>query len=269
MYETVTTILLATLPIVGILVYVVRSDRTRAPWSSIAGTFGWGLLGVIPTFVIAFPFLLVEFLPFPPLLASVLRAFLLAALPEETTKLIILELYCATRDSFNEPMDGLVYGAVAGLGFAVIEHILYGADLGMGILVIRAFLAVPFHAALGAITGYALARQRFFPTGKVQTWMGWAIAILLHGLYNTFFLYAASYRSMDGSSLFVTEILPFCSFLIAMGSIGWAVWKLRQASEAQALEQSGGPSSVPETVPGYLERLQAREAARERDEQDP
>ena len=49
------------------------------------------------------------------------------ALPEELTKFLVLFIYCSRLKEFNEPMDGLVYGSIAGLGFAVNEAFYYSS----------------------------------------------------------------------------------------------------------------------------------------------
>ena len=40
-------------------------------------------------------------------------------------KFLIILFYCSRLDEFDEPMDGLVYGATAALGFAMAENFDY------------------------------------------------------------------------------------------------------------------------------------------------
>jgi len=52
---------------------------------------------------------------------------------EESVKLLAVRLYAYTDDRFDAVIDGAVYGAIAGLGFVVIENLVYIAqtvDLG-------------------------------------------------------------------------------------------------------------------------------------------
>ena len=81
-------------------------------------------------------------------------------------------------------MDGVVYGAVASLGFATIENLLYCASGDLGTALGRAFTAVPAHAAFGAIMGYTFARRHF--AGKSNGLFGPALwlPVLLHGVYD-------------------------------------------------------------------------------------
>ena len=82
-----------------------------------------------------------------------------AAIPEEFVKLAILVGYNMRHHAFDEPMDGIVYGVVASLGFATLENMLFVFEGGISVAVSRAFTAVPLHAFVGAIMGYYVGRQ--------------------------------------------------------------------------------------------------------------
>ena len=47
------------------------------------------------------------------------------ALPEEAVKILVILLISARRRPFADPMDTVVYGAAAGLGFAAYENLAY------------------------------------------------------------------------------------------------------------------------------------------------
>jgi RsiW-degrading membrane proteinase PrsW (M82 family) len=55
----------------------------------------------------------------------VFASFVVVALPEEATKLCGMALVVWSRPEFDERMDGIVYGARAGLGFALVENVTY------------------------------------------------------------------------------------------------------------------------------------------------
>ena len=88
------------------------------------------------------------------------------ALIEEYFKYLVLTKYAYKQDSFNEPMDGIVYGVIASLGFALVENIVYvflyadpGQEMSVGIL--RMFTAIPAHALMGVIMGYYVGKAKF------------------------------------------------------------------------------------------------------------
>ena len=51
-----------------------------------------------------------------------LDVFIIVALSEELVKFIMLMAYPYKRPFFNEPMDGIVYTIMVGMGFAVVEY---------------------------------------------------------------------------------------------------------------------------------------------------
>ena len=121
--------------------------------------------------------------------AALYDAFVVAAAPEELAKLGSMLLFAWRRPEFDERMDGIVYGARAGLGFALVENVVYliliPHSLGefFSLFFARALLAVPGHAAWGAILGYFAARRRFDGRGPGMLF-GLALATVLHGLYD-------------------------------------------------------------------------------------
>jgi len=58
-------------------------------------------------------------------ISGVLFFYLIVGPIEETVKLLAVQVFAYRNDSFNAVIDGAVYGAVAGLGFAAIENALY------------------------------------------------------------------------------------------------------------------------------------------------
>jgi RsiW-degrading membrane proteinase PrsW (M82 family) len=142
----------------------------------------------------AFPVILVGQLlklasPEPGYAAAMWMAFVIAAAPEEAAKLVSVYLMAWRRPEFDERMDGIVYGARAGLGFALVENVAYlllvPQSFGefLRLLIGRAVLAVPGHAIWGGVAGYFAARRRFDGRGPGLLG-GFAIAVLMHGLYD-------------------------------------------------------------------------------------
>jgi len=165
--------------------YFHRRDLYPEPPRVLWTTFGLGVISVL--FVLP-----VEWIVSVPLQGvegfigrGAGEAFFEAAIPEEFFKLAVLLAYSYRQREFDEPMDGIVYGAVASLGFATLENVLYVFNGGMGVAVVRALTAVPFHASAGAIMGYFAGRARFLPGRKLPLILkGFGAAVLLHGLYD-------------------------------------------------------------------------------------
>lgn len=121
--------------------------------------------------------------------AALYMSFAIAAFPEEAAKMLSVLLFAWRRPEFDERMDGIVYGARAGLGFALVENVAYlllmPASFAeyLAIFIGRAVLAVPGHATWGGIIGYFAARRRFDGRGPGLLG-GYLLAVALHGIYD-------------------------------------------------------------------------------------
>jgi RsiW-degrading membrane proteinase PrsW (M82 family) len=199
-------------------------------------TFLLGLLSTVPVIVLAFP--LDRFHPRfgGPLQLALYEAFILAAIPEELLKLLVVRGYSARRQSFDEPMDGIVYGATAALGFAALENALYVMDGGWMTALVRAVTAVPMHAAAGAILGYGVARGRFSSSGRAAVLTAWGAAVLVHGLYDFGLLGTAKLaESAEGSAREGLAILGLLLLALGVliGSISWTLRTVRRLRRDQ------------------------------------
>ncbi|MBX3227890.1 MAG: PrsW family intramembrane metalloprotease [Labilithrix sp.] len=104
-------------------------------------------------------------------------------LTEEGAKRAASEL-AVRRAEFDEPVDGIVYGIVASLGFAAAENIRYFAigRLNAPLVIARCFMSVPAHMFFGALWGYALGHTLVDP--KTRRWAWIALAAACHGLFD-------------------------------------------------------------------------------------
>ena len=124
-------------------------------------------------------------------------SFLLTGIPEETLKIACIAAIGLRANDFDEPMDGVVYGAAVGLGFAAFENFFYlwGEPDWVSVAILRGLLTIPFHGALGAIAGAYIARARFggaLGGDRHSHWRrsrlfvsAWLIPVTLHSLFDT------------------------------------------------------------------------------------
>jgi RsiW-degrading membrane proteinase PrsW (M82 family) len=177
----------AIVPTLLFLWYFHSRDKYREPRRVVWGTFGLGVLSIVPVCIVAAPFafgIAALFGGNPPI-AGFAEAFFVAAIPEETLKLAVLSRYAGRHQAFDEPMDGLVYGAAASLGFATLENVLYVSQGSLWLAITRAITAVPMHAGCGAIMGYFYGRSRFDHArrGRLLA-LAFLVPVLIHGLYD-------------------------------------------------------------------------------------
>ncbi|MBL7198892.1 MAG: PrsW family intramembrane metalloprotease [Anaerolineae bacterium] len=130
------------------------------------------------------------------ILTSMTSAGLVAPLTEETFKaLILLIMYLVYRKEFDGVTDGILYGALVGFGFSVVENVLYfmgslfeGGWSAWGTTVaFRVGLYHLNHSLFAACVGvgFGLARN------ARETWkrllypfLGWLVAVTLHATHN-------------------------------------------------------------------------------------
>jgi len=112
-------------------------------------------------------------------------------LVEELMKFISVRIYPYRSKQFDEPMDGIVFGVAAALGFATIENILYVFSGGIWTAVFRAIVSVPVHAFCGAILGFYLGEAKIRDQPLLGLY-GLLFTALLHGLFDTLATVASS-----------------------------------------------------------------------------
>ena len=118
-------------------------------------------------------------------------AFLVTAPLEELAKASAFALLMLGNRNLDEPLDGVVYGAAAGLGFACVENVLYVLDSEhTSTAFFRGFTATLAHLTTGATCGFGLALARFQRGGRrlLLGIGGLLAAILLHGCYDLFLI---------------------------------------------------------------------------------
>jgi RsiW-degrading membrane proteinase PrsW (M82 family) len=126
------------------------------------------------------------------LASTLMVAFAVIAPVEEGSKALLLRLYPYPRRFFNEPMDGIVYAGMIGLGFALAENFHFAWRHAWQATVLRALTTVPMHAILAIILGYWAGRARFDAPRAGRLWLaGLGSAWLLHGAYNFLLLQEA------------------------------------------------------------------------------
>jgi RsiW-degrading membrane proteinase PrsW (M82 family) len=191
--------LLSALPALGLAIYVRRTDVTSGePLTILVATF---LLGVLTAnFAAVLNSVTKNYFAALGFVGNALFFFLVVGPVEETVKLLAVRLYAYGHDRFEAVVDGAVYGAVAGLGFATIENALYitqsldaptaATGLGLigaggGITAVRA-LAGPGHVIYSAFAGYYLGLAKFNPENRGPIVIkGLLIAAFIHATYNT------------------------------------------------------------------------------------
>ena len=153
----------AVAPALLVLWLVVAADERPGPPAKVWTAFVLGAASISLLGVLRAPFVSLLAAPENPWITQVLHSVFGVALPEETGKILVIAAVAARRRPLADPMDTVVYGAAAGLGFAAYENLAYlvqHAEMWQSLAALRSVLTVPFHGALGVIAGAYLAIAR-------------------------------------------------------------------------------------------------------------
>ncbi len=223
--------------------YFHARDAFPEPPRVLWATFFLGAVIVAPVLLFAWPAYLLAQEIDTPLLHGFVAAFFGAAIPEEVFKLLVLWGYSMRHSAFDEPMDGIVYGATASLGFATLENVIYVSGEGGSVAIMRAFTAVPGHAFLGAIMGYYVGRARFAEGRRRRSLLfkALAIPILLHGAYDFPLLAANALVQPDSPA--ALPVLALLVLVPAVLALEW-IWTIRLVRGGRRQQLAGGPPAT-------------------------
>ena len=204
-------VLVAQAPILGGL-----AAASAVPALALAGYFWYGdpttrepLVGLAVTFLLAVAFASIAgvvnsfaqpFFALFGIVGTTLFYFLIVGPIEETVKWLAVRSYAYRTDAFQTVIDGVVYGAMAGVGFAAIENLLYilmfsvestaagfavQQQRAVAIATQRAFVG-PGPVIFSAWAGFYLGLAKFNhgKRGPIVV-KGLLIAAFIHALYNT------------------------------------------------------------------------------------
>lgn len=155
-----------------------------------------------------------------------------APLVEETVKAFaLLLLILFYRKEIDTPLDGFIYGAMIGLGFAWAENVLalaplYAADNMTAWVVTLVGRGVFFgfnHALFTSMTGLGIAFGRLSSRRSVR-WLapfcGWFAAVLLHTLHNL--------GTIEGVPSVITPLSDLSSLFVLVVIVVWALLQERR-----------------------------------------
>jgi len=265
--------LLSVVPAGLLALYIYVTDvTTREPATLIAATFILAILFAGFAAVLNSTF---SALQGATIVGTVLYFYLIVAPGEEVVKLLAVRLYAFRDDRFDSVVDGAVYGAVAGLGFATIENVLYitqtlqgtgavmttvaadflaqfseAVEAGGQITAVRS-LAGPGHVIYSAFAGYYLGLAKFNPedAGPIVL-KGLLIATAIHATYNTL---TGAVTGIISYVYGIDQLIVFLGFVIVYDGVFILVLlrKLDAYRQAYTAAHDGdGPDSDPK-VPDF------------------
>ncbi|GAA1537370.1 PrsW family intramembrane metalloprotease [Brevibacterium picturae] len=220
-------IALSAIPLIGIIAYVLWLDRWKPQPKIVLGLcLLWGgVAAVILTLVFSLVSQVALYFAGVGAMPDAVGAVIQAPIVEETTKTVLLVvIVLAARRHFEGPLDGLVYGALIGAGFAFTENVLYlggaweeAAAAGLWqTFVLRCLFSPLLHTVFCTCAGVTIG----FAARK---WQWWAIILMwLPGLFVGMILHGIWNGTMTGLSLLGT--IPQIIGLIVLSFILTTCW---------------------------------------------
>lgn len=249
-------IITALLPVAILGWWIYRKDSAKPePLGQLFTAFFYGIGSAFVSMVLAVPLtLMLGFNSIEQMntLGDALSVSLFsAAIPEEVAKLTMLWLFLRKNPYYDEYLDGIVYAACIGLGFAGAENILYLLQSEDWLItgVVRGVTAVPAHFAIACAMGYFYSKRHYGDRSNLTAACILGVPIIIHWIYDAL--------------AFSEGIFPALSVVINVLFVLliWWVYKstMRRIKMLQQLDQArmapppfpgSTPSSTPPPLPG-------------------
>lgn len=189
---------LSVLPVplyVALILWIDRHEKEPG-WLLLAAFFWGSTVAILLGYVLDTLLLAILQALLGPLWATRITVGIFGPIVEETAKgVALLGMAVAVRDEFDNLTDGLVYGALVGLGFGVAENVLYlgrafkaGGLAGLTVLFfLRVMLLGLMHSIWTGCTGAGVgyARERGGAARLLAPVGGYLGAVFLHALWNS------------------------------------------------------------------------------------
>lgn len=137
---------------------------------------------------------------------------------EEGVKLLAFLAFCLPLRDLDEPVDGIVYAACLGLGFASYENLFYMEELTGFARYGRAAASPLVHTLFASIWGLAIVQARLAGRSILLSAIGsFALAVLAHGIYD---------------ALTTHPLLQPAASLVVLALWGWQLIRIRRLHAA-------------------------------------
>ena len=245
----------ALLPVVVLGWWIYRKDSARPePLRQLFSAFFYGVGSAFVAMLLATPLtLMLGFNSIEQMnsLGDALSVALFsAAIPEEIAKLTMLWLFLRKNPYYDEYLDGIVYAACVGLGFAGAENILYllQSDAWLIAGVVRGLTAVPAHFAIACAMGYFYSKRHFGDKSDVTKVCILAVPVLIHWIYDALAFSEGIYPAL---SVVINALFVLLIWRVYRSTIR-RINDLRQQDQARMTPPPfpGDGASTPPPLPG-------------------
>ena len=217
-------LLLALVPAVIWLVVFYLQDRAEPePKQYLSGVF---ILGLLLAAAVGQPLIREAFRVNEWASASLglrlLAGIAIVGITQEFLKYAAVRYSIFNSAEFDERIDGVIYGAAAGLGYATylnVEYVLSNGGVDLGVGAVRAAVVALAHASFAGVTGYFLGRAKFENRGPFWLPTGLLLAAVLNGVVTTLLseITRTGLRSTPLNGLILAAALAAVTFAVLFG----------------------------------------------------
>lgn len=238
-----------------VLLFYWADRYEREPLWLLALAFFWGAVPAIFASFLGEWFIGTPFVNAPgSAAAALIEGSVVVPIVEECIKAVALwGIFYWAYEEFDNVLDGLVYGALIGFGFAMTENILYfiGAFSGGGfaglstVIFLRSILFGMNHALYTSLVGigFGLARNRTDRVGRVLLpLVALFIAIVIHSLHNL----GVAFTAVNPGNIIFSIALAALGLILLMATIGVTWQQERDLLQVELAEEVGSTLTVSE-----------------------
>jgi RsiW-degrading membrane proteinase PrsW (M82 family) len=175
--------------IIWALFFYFQDRYAPEPLPNIVASFIAGMaaasLGMIPLFTVIFR---IQEWIYASLPLFILGSFIIKAAMACILMYLVLRYGFIPQKEFDEPIDGMVYGAIVGTGFAfvyTVHNLSTHPSFTLYVIAFTATVNVLIYSSVGSLMGYIIGRAKFQRTNiVVSSLLAISLGILLLGIYH-------------------------------------------------------------------------------------
>lgn len=231
-----------------VLLFYWADRYEREPiWLTVVA-FGWGAIPAVIVSLIGELVLGWQWIDAPDsVTGAIIEGAIIAPVVEELAKgFALLLIFLFLQREFDGVLDGIVYGALIGFGFAMTENFFYfvgaydegGFQQLSVVILLRAVLFGLNHAFYTGLTGIGFGLARVFRTPGVKViWVvcGLLAAIVTHSLHNL----GASLAAVDVTALGLSLLVAVAGIALILVAMLLAWQHERTCIRAELAEEVG------------------------------